>query len=107
MQISIQLGAALRHQPTRNTFTRLDSVVAGLDPAIHPLRKTFLRRMMDPRVKPAGDGEGQGRNCVIAGLDPAIHPLREKLLRRRWTRGSSPRVTESQLLRLPTIAAST
>src|SRR5262245_5999109 len=26
--------------------------------------------MMDPRVKPAGDGEGQGRNCVIAGLDP-------------------------------------
>src|SRR5215472_1393367 len=32
------------------------SVIAGLDPAIHPLRKKFLRRMMDPRVKPAGDG---------------------------------------------------
>src|SRR5215471_9888791 len=25
-------------------------VIAGLDPAIHPLRKKFLRRMMDPRV---------------------------------------------------------
>src|SRR5262249_60705509 len=36
---------------------RLDPfVIAGLDPAIHPLRKKFLRRMMDPRVKPAGDG---------------------------------------------------
>jgi hypothetical protein len=31
-------------------------VIAGLDPAIHCLRKTFFRRMMDPRVKPAGDG---------------------------------------------------
>src|SRR5262244_1738823 len=26
-------------------------------PAIHPLREKFLRRSMDPRVKPAGDGE--------------------------------------------------
>ena len=42
-------------------------------------------------------GEGQTRAAiavVIAGLDPAIHPVREKLLRKRWTRGSSPRVTE-------------
>src|SRR5262249_31057876 len=38
-------------------------VIAGLDPAIHPLRKRVLRRIakvltktMDPRVKPAGDG---------------------------------------------------
>src|SRR5262245_21102003 len=31
------------------------AVLAGLDPAIHPLRKKFLRRTMDPRVKPAGD----------------------------------------------------
>src|SRR5262245_2626199 len=34
------------------------SVMAGLDPAIHPLGKKFLRRMMDPRVKPAGDACG-------------------------------------------------
>jgi hypothetical protein len=30
--------------------------MAGLDPAIHLLRKNFLQKMMDPRVKPAGDG---------------------------------------------------
>jgi hypothetical protein len=36
--------------------------------------------------------------CVIAGLDPAIHPRRKKNLSRRgWTRGSSPRVTASEL----------
>src|SRR5262245_24916938 len=35
-------------------------VIAGLDPAIHPLRKKFLRRMMDPRVEPAGDASGCG-----------------------------------------------
>src|SRR5262249_2610470 len=44
------------------------AVIAGLDPAIHPLRKKFLRRAMDPRVKPAGDGSG-------------------------WTPGSSPGMT--------------
>ena len=36
--------------------TEKDCVIAGLDPAIHPLRKRFLRGTMDPRVKPAGDG---------------------------------------------------
>ena len=31
--------------------------MAGLDPAIHLLRKKFLvAEQMDPRVKPAGDG---------------------------------------------------
>jgi hypothetical protein len=30
-------------------------VIAGLDPAIHLLRKTFLQSGMDPRVKPEGD----------------------------------------------------
>jgi hypothetical protein len=30
-------------------------VIAGLDPAIHPLRKKGLTKMIDPRVKPAGD----------------------------------------------------
>jgi hypothetical protein len=37
------------------------AVIAGLDPAIHPLRKAFLRRGMDPRVKPAGDAGGGER----------------------------------------------
>jgi putative endonuclease len=36
-------------------------VMAGLDPAIHLLRKKFMRRTMDPRVKPAGDGTGKPR----------------------------------------------
>jgi hypothetical protein len=30
-------------------------VIAGLDPAIHLLRKKVLAKKMDPRVKPAGD----------------------------------------------------
>jgi hypothetical protein len=34
-------------------------VIAGLDPAIHLLREdAFLRRVLDPRVKPAGDACG-------------------------------------------------
>src|SRR5262249_37641798 len=55
--------------PSRNVDTHasgiaksnvVNSVIAGLDPAIHSLRKKFLRRMMDPRVKPAGDACGCG-----------------------------------------------
>jgi hypothetical protein len=68
-------------------------VIAGLDPAIHPVCKKVLTKRMDPRVKPASDGgfvwreagEGPTRaaiTVVIAGLDPAIHPLRKKFLRR-------------------------
>jgi hypothetical protein len=34
------------------------TVIAGLDPAIHPLRKKAFTTAMDPRVKPAGDAEG-------------------------------------------------
>ena len=40
--------------------------------------------MMDPWVKPGGDGvpthvmAGLVPKCVIAGLDPAIHLLRKK-----------------------------
>src|SRR5262249_50091044 len=32
-----------------------DARERAYDSAIHPLRKRFLQRMMDPRVKPAGD----------------------------------------------------
>src|SRR6266851_2227847 len=35
---------------------RSAGVIAGLDPAIHLLRKTSCQEMMDPRVKPGGDG---------------------------------------------------
>src|SRR5262249_60382681 len=33
-------------------------VMRGLDPRIHLLRKMFLRRWMDCRVKPGNDSEG-------------------------------------------------
>jgi len=46
-------------------------VIAGLDPAIHPLRKNFLRRMMDPRVKPAGDGS---LTCATFGFPNLLIP---------------------------------
>jgi hypothetical protein len=31
------------------------AVIAGLDPAIHPLRKKLLAKKMDARVKPGHD----------------------------------------------------
>jgi hypothetical protein len=39
-----------------STRAAIAVVIAGLDPAIHPLRKEVLTKKMDPRVKPAGDG---------------------------------------------------
>src|SRR5262249_51874484 len=39
------------------------AVIAGLDPAIHPLREKFLRRTMDLRVKPAGDAAPRRYDC--------------------------------------------
>ena len=39
----------------------LSSVIAGLDPAIHLLRKTPFTKRMDPRVKPAGDAGERAR----------------------------------------------
>jgi len=42
-------------------------VIAGLDPAIHPVRKKVLTKKMDPRVKPAGDGR-------VARARAAPHP---------------------------------
>ena len=44
---------------TQDACHSLSSVIAGLDPAIHLLRKSILRGSedMDPRVKPAGDAE--------------------------------------------------
>src|SRR6516164_5036967 len=53
-------------------------VIAGLDPAIHPLRKKFLRRMMDPRVKPAGDACG----CGMLNQADCSSSLRARLLYR-------------------------
>src|SRR6516164_1043992 len=48
-------------------------VIAGLDPAIHPVRKKVLTKRMDPRVKPAGDGGFASRAAphpALAALGP-------------------------------------
>jgi hypothetical protein len=51
---------ARQHTSARQPREAHPIVIAGLDPAIHPLTKMplSLAKMMDPRVKPAGDGEG-------------------------------------------------
>jgi hypothetical protein len=50
------------------------AVIAGLDPAIHLLRKEPYAKMMDPRVKPAGDGSGWRRRRVKS-TGPALASL--------------------------------
>src|SRR5215470_17728946 len=46
-------------------------VIAGLDPAIHPVRKKVLTKRMDPRVKPAGDGRLRGARLPLTRLAPS------------------------------------
>jgi hypothetical protein len=41
------------------TFMPIEIVVTGLDPVIHLLRRNFLRRLMDARIKSGHDG------CVL------------------------------------------
>jgi hypothetical protein len=38
-----------------NAFTPIEIVITGLDPVIHLLRKNFLRRWMDARIKSGHD----------------------------------------------------
>jgi hypothetical protein len=49
-------------------------VIAGLDPAIHPLRKKVFTQKMDPRVKPAGDGTSAWRD--VRGVMMHSAPMR-------------------------------
>src|SRR4051812_3779993 len=43
------------HHRSGLKFQTISVVIAGLDSAIHRLRKKFLTKRMDPRIKPAGD----------------------------------------------------
>jgi hypothetical protein len=43
------------HRARGDADAEITVVIAGLDPAIHPLRKEVVTKRMDPRVKPAGD----------------------------------------------------
>jgi hypothetical protein len=58
-------------EPTQYGWHYLSSVIAGLDPAIHLLRKTPLAKRMDPRVKPAGD-TGEWMSAVSIPPGPAL-----------------------------------
>jgi hypothetical protein len=48
---------ARQHTSARHAGEAPPIVMAGLDPAIHLLRKVLAKKM-DPRVKPAGDQRG-------------------------------------------------
>jgi hypothetical protein len=56
----------------RSSADRETTVIAGLDPAIHPLR-TALAKMMDARVKPAHDA---GEGCRTPHSALILGPLR-------------------------------
>jgi hypothetical protein len=51
----------------------LRSSLPGLTRQSIDLRKNFLAKKMDARVKPAHDELAKQLKVVIAGLDPAIH----------------------------------
>src|SRR5262245_16413281 len=53
-------------------------VIAGLDPAIHPVRKKVLTKRMDPRVKPAGDGRLHGARLPLTRLAPIARRRRAR-----------------------------
>src|SRR6266478_5235340 len=56
--------------PTPHSGRLIHFVIAGLDPAIHPIAKVLAKKM-DPRVKPAGDACG----CGIRKSNPPEYAL--------------------------------
>ena len=54
-------GRAAFRELVQNARATTSPVIAGLDPAIHPLRMKPYAKKMDPRVKPGGDDGGWGR----------------------------------------------
>src|SRR4029077_4222167 len=65
---------AVPFERTRDGCHTLTSVVAGLDPAIHLLRKARLAKRLGPRVKPAGDAtEALIRPTNASALRDAPH----------------------------------
>jgi peptide/nickel transport system ATP-binding protein len=56
MRATPRLGVSLRDLLPEDEGT----VMAGLDPAIHPSSQDSFSKKMDPRVKPGGDGSASG-----------------------------------------------
>jgi hypothetical protein len=53
------LSGAKLGSHAKETVIPIEIVITGLDPVIHLLRKNFLRRLMDARIKSGHDG------CVL------------------------------------------
>ncbi|QLH70573.1 dipeptide ABC transporter ATP-binding protein [Rhodopseudomonas palustris] len=62
MRATPRLGVGLRELLTEGEggAAQRESVIAGLDPAIHPTSGEASSKTMDPRVKPGGDDEASG-----------------------------------------------
>ncbi|HEY4859676.1 MAG TPA: hypothetical protein VII14_07030 [Xanthobacteraceae bacterium] len=69
----------------------LRSSLPGLTRQSIDLRKNFLAKKMDARVKPAHDELAKRLKLAPVGLVPAIHALATG--RKTWMRGTSPRMT--------------
>ena len=105
MRATPRLGVSLRELLTEGEggAAPRESVIAGLDPAIHPTSGEASSKTMDPRVKPGGDDEASGsREDANASKTAAPLLLVEKLVKeyprqgatatmsRLFSRGPSP-----------------
>jgi len=73
-------GARIQSEQIRFAFClRREIVITGLDPVIHLLRNSFLRRWMDARIKSGHDGciLSRNRHCEERS-DEAIHLAAKK-----------------------------
>ncbi|MFT4275142.1 MAG: ABC transporter ATP-binding protein [Rhodopseudomonas sp.] len=105
MRATPRLGVSLREllPEGEDGGAPRESVIAGLDPAIHPTSGEASSKTMDPRVKPGGDDEASGsREDANASKTAAPLLLVEKLVKeyprqgatatmsRLFSRGPSP-----------------
>ena len=94
MRATPRLGVSLRELlPEEETSPNAQSVIAGLDPAIHPVAQESSK-LMDPRVKPGGDersgaDEQCGRDEARAGIARPLL-LIDKLIKEYPRQGGSP-----------------
>jgi peptide/nickel transport system ATP-binding protein len=89
MRATPRLGVSLRdllpeEEAAALTSPRSSDVMAGLDPAIHPSSQDAVSEVMDPRVKPGGDGRTNG---AVAAAKPLL--LVEKLVKEYPRQGAT------------------
>ncbi|MBI5128723.1 MAG: ABC transporter ATP-binding protein [Rhodopseudomonas palustris] len=105
MRATPRLGVGLRDllpEDDRGTAPATPtSVIAGLDPAIHPASQEASSKQMPPRVKPGGDDEASG-----AGEAVAKHPsplLRVEKLVKEYPRQGATAVLGRLFSRTPPV----